>query len=180
MTPSLERYPWYAVTSGPDIQQGDILEQCPVFDPESTNLDDLQERSFFRWEERSVIVLTQSCDLVPGREKTRHVLLCALWKLSDFPAGHHLTTPKGLEETRRGNVPGFHMVGSCQEAELSEDVRLVDFRRTWSLPVDYVRQRTQQKLHLRLLPPYREHLSQGFARYFMRVGLPSDIPAFRK
>jgi hypothetical protein len=29
---------------------------------------------------------------------------------------------------------------------------------------------------LRLLPPYREHLSQAFARYFMRVGLPQDIP----
>lgn len=23
-----------------------------------------------------------------------------------------------------------------------------------------------------LMPPYREHLSQAFARYFMRVGLP--------
>jgi hypothetical protein len=28
------------------------------------------------------------------------------------------------------------------------------------------------------MPPYREHLSQAFARYFMRVGLPSDIPSF--
>ena len=32
-------------------------------------------------------------------------------------------------------------------------------------------------LRKRLLPPYREHLSQSFARYFMRVGLPTDIPA---
>ena len=28
---------------------------------------------------------------------------------------------------------------------------------------------------LRLCPPYREHLSQAFARYFMRVGLPINI-----
>ena len=27
--------------------------------------------------------------------------------------------------------------------------------------------------------PYREHLAQAFARYFMRVGLPVDIPAFK-
>jgi hypothetical protein len=33
---------------------------------------------------------------------------------------------------------------------------------------------------LRLLPPYREHLSQAFARLFMRVGLPADIPPFGK
>jgi len=32
--------------------------------------------------------------------------------------------------------------------------------------------------HLRLLSPYREHLSQAFARFFMRVGLPVDIPPF--
>ncbi len=28
---------------------------------------------------------------------------------------------------------------------------------------------------LRLLPPYREHLSQAFARFFMRVGLPQSL-----
>ena len=32
---------------------------------------------------------------------------------------------------------------------------------------------------LRLLPPYGEHLSQAFARFFMRVGLPVDIPPFK-
>jgi hypothetical protein len=26
-----------------------------------------------------------------------------------------------------------------------------------------------------LLPPYREHLSQAFARFFMRVGLPTPV-----
>jgi len=31
---------------------------------------------------------------------------------------------------------------------------------------------------LRMLSPYREHLAQGFARYFMRVGLPHDAKAF--
>jgi len=178
MTPALKPYPWYAITSGLDLEQGDILEACPVFDPESTNLDDPKARALFAWEERAVIVLTQSCDLVPGREKTRHILLCALWKLLDFPPGHHLASPKGLEEARRGNIPGFHMLGACDADGFSGGVRLVDFRRTWSLPLDYLRQKSQTP-HLRLLPPYREHLSQGFARYFMRVGLPSDIPPFR-
>ncbi len=28
---------------------------------------------------------------------------------------------------------------------------------------------------LRLLPPYREHLSQAFARFFMRVVLPVEV-----
>ena len=142
-------------------------------------MDDPKQRGIFIWEERSVIILTQSCDLVPGREKTRHVLSCVLWRLSDFPQGHYLASTKGLEEARRGNIPGFHMLGLCDQREFAEGARLVDFRRTWSLPVDYLRQKAQSRLHARLLPPYREHLSQAFARYFMRVGLPSDIPAFR-
>jgi hypothetical protein len=31
---------------------------------------------------------------------------------------------------------------------------------------------------VRLLPPYREHLAQAFARFFIRVGLPVDVPPF--
>jgi len=29
------------------------------------------------------------------------------------------------------------------------------------------------------MEPYREHLAQAFARFFMRVGLPVDISPFR-
>jgi hypothetical protein len=48
--------------------------------------------------------------------------------------------------------------------------------RRWSGPYAHV-----EKLgnRLRLCPPYREHLAQAFARFFMRVGLPSDIPEER-
>ena len=52
-------------------------------------------------------------------------------------------------------------------------------RRAYSLPLTFVRSRAARTgERLRLLPPYREHLSQAFARYFIRVGLPQDIPAF--
>jgi hypothetical protein len=33
--------------------------------------------------------------------------------------------------------------------------------------------------HFLLRSPYLEHFSQTFARYFMRVGLPSDIPSYK-
>jgi hypothetical protein len=63
---------------------------------------------------------------------------------------------------------------------MAREVRIVDFRRVFSLPLTFVRQRAPRTGdRLRLLPPYREHLSQAFARYFMRVGLPQDIPSFR-
>ena len=31
----------------------------------------------------------------------------------------------------------------------------------------------------RLQSPFLEHLSQAFARFFMRIGLPSTVPEFR-
>jgi hypothetical protein len=38
------------------------------------------------------------------------------------------------------------------------------------------RRRSNRLSGLRLCPPYREHLAQAFARFFMRVGLPIPIP----
>ena len=174
----LAKYPWYGITSGLDIEQGDIFDGCSLFEPESTELDSPAGRSYFHWLTRDVIVLTQSCDLVPGRVKVDHVLLCVVWKLSDFPKTHTLGTLRGLEDARRGNLPGFHMLAESSEAGFTQEGRIVDFRKIYTLPVKYLQARGN-KLHLRLLPPYREHLSQGFARFFMRVGLPMDIPPFR-
>jgi hypothetical protein len=85
-----------------------------------------------------------------------------------------------MEDARRGNLPGFHVLSACVLPGLVREVRVVDFRRVYSLPLPFMRKRaTVSRPRLRLLPPYREHLSQAFARFFMRVGLPVDIPAFK-
>jgi hypothetical protein len=57
---------------------------------------------------------------------------------------------------------------------------VVSFREVWSLPLVFVRNMAGAiGQRPRLRSPYREHLAQAFARYFMRVGLPVDIPAYR-
>jgi hypothetical protein len=171
-------YPWYRVVSGDDLEQGDLIEACPVFLPP----DDLDAASAavttFNWEERDVVVMTQTCDLVKGREKVTEVLLCPIWQRSELTEGY-LATSKGLEDARRGNLPGFHLVAACSLAGWERDVRVVDFRRVYSLPVGFLRRQASRADRLRLLPPYREHLAQAFARFFMRIGLPADIPPFR-
>jgi hypothetical protein len=128
---------------------------------------------------RRLIVLSQTCDLVKGREKLTEVLWCSVWSRSELTTGH-LATPRGMEDARRGNLPGFHVLAECSLAGLQREVRVVDFRRVYSLPVAFLRKKTLlDGRRLRLLPPYREHLSQAFARFFMRVGLPVDIPPFK-
>jgi hypothetical protein len=171
-------YPWYSVVQGTDLAQGDLFERCPVFLPPA-DLAEPWDEAAFAWEERDVIVMTQTCDLVPGREKVTEALLCAFWSRSDLKSGH-LATPRGLEDARRGNLPGYHLLAECDRPGFAREIRIVDFRRVYSLPLTFLRQRAERTGdRLRLLPPYREHLSQAFARYFMRVGLPQDIPPFR-
>ena len=55
--------------------------------------------------------------------------------------------------------------------------RVVDFRAIYTVPRDFLERllKERRKPRLRLLPPYREHLSQAFARFFMRVGLPAPL-----
>jgi len=53
---------------------------------------------------------------------------------------------------------------------------VVDFKNVYSINRSTLNDTVKNlKNRIRLLPPYREHLSQAFARYFMRVGLPQDI-----
>jgi hypothetical protein len=57
---------------------------------------------------------------------------------------------------------------------------VVDFRQIISLPFAYLSRHAEQLgPRWRLQSPYLEHFSQAFARFFMRVGLPSALPPFR-
>lgn len=175
MNPSLPSYPWHGVVSGIYIQQGDILQECSVFSPpEHTNAQGEAEVIRTR---RDVIIITQSCDM--QREPVPEILLCAIYQRSQIPPTHKLARVDSLENARKGNMPAFHLLAPCDIDGFQRELTVVDFRRVYSLPFNFIRRHAQQKLHLRLLSPYREHLSQAFARFFMRVGLPIDIPPFR-
>ena len=78
-----------------------------------------------------------------------------------------------------GRFPWFELVDGMQLEQ--GDFQLVDFSRVFTIAVRLTRDlAVSQGMRLRLNPPYREHLAQAFARFFMRVGLPVDIPPFSK
>ena len=59
------------------------------------------------------------------------------------------------------------------------DFLVIDFRSLFGVNLRTIKDLvTHQQPRIRLLPPYREHLAQAFARFFMRVGLPVDVPPF--
>lgn len=172
------QYPWYEVVEGQDLMQGDLVERCPVLVPEEPPAVGGDEELSGIVREYDVVILSQSCDLEQG--KLDVVLVCPHWSLEKFgEVEGYFQSKKGREEIRRGNIPGYHMLGATDQSGAPRGIRIVDFRAAASLPVSYLSAvAARQGPRLRLLPPYREHLAQAFARFFMRVGLPVDIPRF--
>lgn len=176
-----EKFPWYEiVNTNEPILQGDMLFSCPIFIPSSGYYSSVKEDITVPIEvkEYDVIVMSQSCDLVQG--KIDLVLVCPIWPLNKFERrDDFFKGRKGKEALRQGNVPGYHLLNRCEIAEWERDFMVVDFRSVYSMPFSLIMEiKEKQQRRSRLLPPYREHLSQAFARFFMRVGLPIDIPAF--
>ena len=181
-----EGYPWVQVVSDDTLEQGDIICDCPILTvPSDLNADHLDmpgqemkaEAEFQRFD---VVLMSQSCDMVKGREKLGDILLCPLYQPSDFAEGEPLSKIKNWEGARKGRYPAYHVINACNIPDHASGFRIVSFRETFSLPVGFLRELAVRRgERLRLLPPYREHLSQAFARFFMRVGLPVDIPQFK-
>ncbi len=169
-------YPWYAIVEGRDsLSQGDFFDECPVLIPDDTAQED--GTLVGGCETYDVVIVSQSCDLQHG--KLQLVLVCPVWDLAVFGAHSvHYATAKGREDLRRGDAPGYHLLDRCSVEGFSRDYRVVDFRNVYGVPFAHLTARADPP-RLRLLPPYREHLAQAFARFFMRVGLPVDIPPFK-
>jgi hypothetical protein len=176
-------FPWYRIVRGDVLEQGDLLLGCPrfVIPPEAAGTGG--EVTLAR-ETVDAVVLTQSCDLTvraDGQCEASDVLLCPLYfkkDLSDHPV---FTKDEAWEEVRKGRRPFFHVLNECRLPGHERDFALIDFHGLFTLGVDMARAfAAGAGDRVRLLPPYREHLSQAFARLFMRVGLPADIPPFGK
>lgn len=172
-------YPWYCLVNGDELQQGDILEGCPIYLPPANLTPDSLEANF-KWTRRNVIIMSQTCDLVKGREKITEILLCLVWNQSEHTDGH-LSTNAGMEQARKGQLLYHRVLNKCELEGVEREFRIVDFRYIYTLPIDFCRNfAAKTPNRIRLLPPYREHLSQAFAGLFMRVGLPTDIPRFKR
>lgn len=156
--------------------QGDFIDTCPVLIPTSSfRENDISARVI----EYDVIILSQSCDL--AHRKLDLVLVSPVWNISELESkSDFFKSRKGKESLRQGNISGYHLLNRCKLEGCENDYLIVDFRNVYGVPLDFIIDLAKDRgKRLRLLPPYREHLSQAFARFFMRVGLPVDIPPFR-
>lgn len=173
--PETPTYQWYQAGNWTSLEQGDFLPNCPVLVPPPNltkvllALKEGDEASAvdIRVDKAPLIVMSQSCDL--AHDKVDQVLLCG-----HFPASRHGREKR--DSIRKERHPAHHMLEKCELPNHKFEQQIVDFRTIYTLPKAFVTEfATSLGERVRLLSPYKEHLSQAFARYFMRVGLPRPL-----
>ncbi len=170
---------WFEITNGDRFEQGDVLVDVPLVElqrnfpwPIQNDATVQQQISIHAVD---AIIMSQSCDLMhPG--KLRFITFCRVFLLEEVK---EFTLPEKREDLRKGRYAAYHLLNKCAIPGHERGFMLVEFKTIFSLPSRLTRRLAQrQGDRLRLKSPYKEHLAQAFARYFMRVGLPLDIAPF--
>ena len=175
---------WWATTSGPELEQGDLLRDLPVVRVSGVDLESGAATVRSEAEVLDAIVVTQTCDLVNDKGGT--VLLA---RVIGWPAFVAVQVEAGNEAVRsaafrrslvRGDVPPLTLL-HARDAAPTLPWSVVDLRELHVVERGRIDEQVARRDHrpwLRLTSPYREHFAQAFARFFMRVGLPHDAGCF--
>lgn len=183
---------WYQVVDSHQLapatllEQGDILRDCPRFGIEGLDHwpppDDAEV--VVATDLVQAVILTQTCDLI--QEKVEWVLLAVV---VPWPDARDAMVAQGNQAARsskfrealvQGNLPALALLHRHTGVP-KMNWSVVDFHQLFVLPKSLVVDiAAANGARLRLASPYKEHLSQAFARYFMRVGLPHDAKGFVK
>lgn len=178
-------YDWYDLVTGATLEQGDLLRDClapvtpipaipgeppPVQSEAKPEPSDIYER---------IVILTQSCDLLDGSVK--RVMVCPVFRVDEFlkmVGGGKEKQNAAKADLKNGRRTAYHLLNLCTLPGYEAPHLVADFGDAFSISLSYAVELAGTGPRLRLLPPYREHLSQMFARFYMRVGLPISVAPF--
>ncbi|MEO2261161.1 hypothetical protein ABGV43_30085 [Paenibacillus amylolyticus] len=162
---------WYDfVAPHSDLQQGDILFECPVFFPDPkvdySKLEDPAKLKF-EMEFKDVIVMSQSCDIQQGAP-SMGVMLCPVTSLITVPKVDNL---RNLCSDKIGSLHLLNKQDSTDE-DPYVDYYIVDFKSVYTIPLATLKNWKGYKSGKipRLTSPYAEAMSQRFGFKLMRIG----------
>jgi hypothetical protein len=187
---------WYRAAGVQEpLTQGDLIFECPALSWRPSALQpstgsvaaELSLGEHVIAEARDLVVMTQACDL--EHAKVTSVVLCPHYGLEEFQAaweedqrnkGQNPTAKawrRYCDEICEGTIWNLNLLNAQGDGGVELEHRIVDFHEVFTLPRPVLESLLAARNVPRpqLLPPYREHLSQAFARFFMRVGLPTPV-----
>lgn len=165
------------------MEQGDIIEDCRILVPSENGYqalmtkDDTEVEEVMEYIQGNFIIISQSCDL--SNDKIESVIVCLIVSIRDADSMYpdlNLVSSKQREVLMKGNIPSLHLLNELKlNSQEAEDFYCVCFEQIYSVPKNYLVKLIEHQKRYRMLSPYKESLSQSFAKYFMRVGLPMVV-----
>lgn len=134
------------------------------------------------------IIMTQDCDIsgdyrdrvkkIKTDKRLPTILLCPAYTAAQFHEGSHLDgltlPPKSVRERDKiranDEMKRYHYLPARSELSIPEMV--IDFKHFYTAPVDILYKQRKQLYIGTINELYREELSQRFAYYLSRIGLP--------
>ncbi len=168
------------------ICQGDIFEDLLISIGSGSNTTHIEANLKY------AVVLTQDCDLQqdfderskkPAPEKSdKHIdtiLICPAYSLEDFARGTHIEgrkmetfSNKEVDKKLKGNdvYKRYHYLVEDLDNGVPELV--IDFKHFFTAPRDVLYSQRKRSYIASINEIYREALSQRFANFLSRIGLP--------
>lgn len=172
------------------ICQGDILKDLTyvIGEPTSKVEAEIDDESTFEY----AIVMNQDCDLnqdFDQRQEShqrdsrniRSVLLCPGYPAQKFYQGNHITkwshptqNDRMKEKIEANNeMKRYHYIKG--DIKLGVPELVIDFKHFYTVPVDLVYRQRKLSYMATIGELYREELSQRFAYFLSRIGLPGTV-----
>lgn len=159
----------YAVPTDATIEQGDVFDECPL--PVLADADaGAVAVAGLVVPKVTVVVLTQTCDLVQA--KASRAVVAVTYPAQLLVARQILKPATVRDQVRLGKVHGWYFLPASADAiGLPESV--IDLRDLHTIPVAVLTGLIASgKRRCRITTPYREHMAQHFAVTYMRIALP--------
>ena len=154
------------------IDQGDIVESCPIPWIAAIDLKDFHAVETVTSPER-IVVLTQTCDLV--QQKASYATVAVVRDAQRLIDDKVLRAADVKGPIRSGRVYGWYFLPKSVECGLPE--MIVDLRQLYTARLDLLVQLCSLgHRRARVQPLYREHLAKHFADSYSRIGLPEPYP----
>ncbi|GAA4296038.1 hypothetical protein [Mycobacterium paraffinicum] len=160
---------WYERTD--ELWQGTLLRGTRVFEESGKFEEGKPPRVVSR--RADAIILTQSCDIDKRAQNRLLVAEIQSYRRLAEELGKPVSEKGYRKDLIAGRTIAEFLLPPAQD--VLDDWSVVNFRELYTIDRDRT---AAADAFVGLASPYREHLGQAFARFMMRVTLPSNLSEF--